>query len=121
MIIIDILLNLYNPILFLPFLAYLIKKKRKFYMYFIYGIMIDLLFLNNLFLNTITLCLVYILYPKKKINKKVKYYFLLTYILIIISNILYYRDISYIFSPCMYLSIILNYLYFRYMNKNDFF
>ena len=119
MIIIDIITNLYSCILFFPFLSYLFKKKRKIYYYILYGLLLDIISINYLLLNTIFLLLIYKIYPKK--NKCLFGFYLLSFNMILISNLLVHNNISFINSSKYVVSLIINILFYLNTHKNYIF
>jgi len=121
MIIIDILLNPYNVFVFLPFLTYLVKEKISNIFYFIsYGILLDIIMLNIMFLNTVIMLFTYYLKKKTK-RKNHKYLFMLVLNMIILSNTLLFQNFGYILSINYLLTIVFNYLFFIVYHKNSFF
>lgn len=115
MIVFDLYLNSYSFIIFLPFFTYLINNKKSFYLYFIYGVLMDLYLLNLYFMNTILFCLIYILYPKNK--RKIKYYFLKCYLLFFLINLIIYNNLIFFINPLFVLSLLINYFYFIFTHK----
>lgn len=116
MIIIDALYIIFTPIIFLPFMSYLVKKKRNLFYYVLYGILLDLLFINKFFLNTLTFLIFYFKYPKK--IRLRYYYFIILILLILVINSLINNNLHYIFDYSFYLSLFVNIFYYKYCNKN---
>lgn len=119
MIIIDIIFSLYSCIIFLPFLTYLFKKKRNKYYYLIYGLLLDLIFLNKYFLTTITLILAYLYFPRRK--KYFLFYFIFVFTLIFIINAIIHNNISYIYSSVNIINLIINILFYKSCNNKYIF
>lgn len=118
MILIDIIFSIYSPIIFLPFFSYLLKKKRRFVMYILYGLLLDIILINYYLFNTIFLIIIYTFILKKKVSK---FKFLIIYNLFMIINLIAFSNIFYILSFSYFLSFIINYSYFKLSNKTDFF
>ncbi len=118
MIVIDIIFNIYSYIIFLPFLSYLLKSKRKITYYILYGLLLDLMFLNYYLLNTLILIFSYKFFPKKR-KYYFRYYFSL-YNLLLSSNLLVHNNLTYILSPFYITSLILNLIFYIYCDKKYF-
>jgi len=118
-IIFDLYLNSYSYIIFLPFFSYLIKKKRAFHLYFLYGLLLDLCLFNKFFLNVIFFIIIYFLYPRK--TKKLMIYFNVTYFFLFLINLFYFGNISLVYKPVFYYSYIINLLYYKMIHKNYYF
>ena len=115
MILIDYCSIVFLNILFLPFLSYLIRRKRRFYFYALYGLIIDLSLLNKYLNVTIILLLYYVFFSKKRKHKLFK--FILIYNLIFIPNLILNHNAYFLISSYYILSFILNLLFFIYSNK----
>lgn len=119
MIFIDVLFNLKSFIIFLPFFSYLLKEKRRFVLYFLYGILLDLILLNKVFLNTFILILIYNFFPKRK--KYLSLYFFISYNILFLANLIFFQNIFFIFTSGYIISLIINVLFYASVNKNCFF
>ena len=116
MIIIDVIFNIYSYVIFLPFLSYLFKYKRRTIYYVLYGLMLDLVFMNKYLLNTILILTFYKFFPKKK--KTYLLFFIITYNAILINNLVIHNNVFFVLSPIYIVSFILNVLFYINCDKN---
>lgn len=116
MLVFDLFLNSYSYVIFLPFFSYLLKTKRSIILYLVYGLFMDIYLLNFYFANTFLFILIYYLFPRKK--SKINLYYIFSYILFFIVNMLMHNNIYFILSPIFIISFIINYSFFLLIHKN---